>query len=135
MLESDSGSDVVAHELHSIDISSEGKIACGTNTGAVQIWDVKKLKYPQKYVEAHTAEVWAVKYHPTHGNHMFSASENGSLLHWYTDEEFVDDETVVDILGDKDCLGVNCCDVENELVACGTDRETLTIFMPMFPRD
>ena len=136
----DSGVDVVAHELHSIDISAAGMIACGTNTGAVQIWDVKKLKYPQKYVEAHTAEVWAVKYHPTLENHMFSASENGSLLHWYTDSntdhEFTDgDPTVVDILADKDCLGVNCCDVEDELVACGTDRETLTIFNPMFSRD
>eukprot|EP00729_Bicosta_minor_P000748 gene748-4490_t len=130
----DSGADVVAHELHSIDISSAGMIACGTNTGAVQIWDSKKLKYPEKYVEPHTAEVWAVKYHPTLASHMFSASENGQLLHWFTEEGYAD-PTVVDILADKDCLGVNCCDVEDELVACGTDRETLTIFSPMFPRD
>lgn len=59
-------------------------VATGGQDGMLCIWDARQVKAPASLMEAHTAEMWEVHFHPTNPNHLFTCSEDGSLLHWET---------------------------------------------------
>lgn len=48
------------------------------------VWDVRQGSTPFSLMEAHSAEMWEVHFHPTNPDHLFTCSEDGSLLHWET---------------------------------------------------
>ncbi|XP_065124920.1 nucleoporin Nup43 [Paramisgurnus dabryanus] len=59
-------------------------VATGGQNGMLCIWDVRQGGIPFSITEAHSAEMWEVHFHPTNPNHLFTCSEDGSLLHWET---------------------------------------------------
>ncbi|KAJ3606609.1 hypothetical protein NHX12_026130 [Muraenolepis orangiensis] len=59
-------------------------VATGGQDGMLCIWDARQGNAPTSLMEAHTAEMWEVHFHPTNPDHLFTCSEDGSLLHWET---------------------------------------------------
>ncbi|XP_027008260.1 nucleoporin Nup43 isoform X2 [Tachysurus fulvidraco] len=59
-------------------------VATGGQDGMLCIWDVRQGNMPFSLMEAHSAEMWEVHFHPTNPDHLFTCSEDGSLLHWET---------------------------------------------------
>nr|XP_057912868.1 nucleoporin Nup43 [Doryrhamphus excisus] len=59
-------------------------VATGGQDGMLCVWDVRQGDTPFSLTEAHSAEMWEVHFHPTNPDHLFTCSEDGSLLHWET---------------------------------------------------
>ncbi|XP_056284969.1 nucleoporin Nup43 [Pseudoliparis swirei] len=59
-------------------------VATGGQDGMLCVWDVRQGSTPFSLMEAHSAEMWEVHFHPTNPDHLFTCSEDGSLLHWET---------------------------------------------------
>ncbi|KAM9798258.1 nucleoporin Nup43 [Neosynchiropus ocellatus] len=59
-------------------------VATGRQDGMLCVWDVRQGTNPLSLMEAHSAEIWEVHFHPTNPDHLFTCSEDGSLLHWET---------------------------------------------------
>lgn len=100
--------------LHCVDRhpNQQHIVATGGQDGMLCVWDVRQGNTPFSLMEAHTAEskvgllwedvlklkfkrcfirmslvfltVWEVHFHPTNPDHLFTCSEDGSLLHWET---------------------------------------------------
>lgn len=70
--------------LHCVDShpNQQHIVATGGQDGMLSIWDVRHSSVPFSLMEAHTAEMWEVHFHPSNPDHLFSCSEDGSLLHW-----------------------------------------------------
>ncbi|KAM9778470.1 nucleoporin Nup43 [Syngnathus typhle] len=59
-------------------------VATGGQNGMLYVWDVRQSNTPLSLMEAHSAEMWEVHFHPMNPDHLFTCSEDGSLLHWET---------------------------------------------------
>ncbi|XP_034018541.1 LOW QUALITY PROTEIN: nucleoporin Nup43 [Thalassophryne amazonica] len=59
-------------------------VATGGQDGVLSVWDVRQGSAPISLMETHSAEMWEVHFHPTNPDHLFTCSEDGSLLHWET---------------------------------------------------
>ncbi|XP_024275726.1 nucleoporin Nup43 [Oncorhynchus tshawytscha] len=72
--------------LHCVDRhpNQQHIVATGGQDGMLCIWDVRQGNMPFSLMEAHSAEMWEVHFHPSNPDHLFSCSEDGSLLHWET---------------------------------------------------
>lgn len=72
--------------LHCVDRhpNQQHIIATGGQDGMLCVWDVRQGNTPFSLMEAHSAEMWEVHFHPTNPDHLFTCSEDGSLLHWET---------------------------------------------------
>ncbi|XP_028295031.1 nucleoporin Nup43 [Gouania willdenowi] len=72
--------------LHCVDRhpNQQHVVATGGQDGTLCIWDVREESSPVALMEAHSAEMWEVHFHPTNPDHLFTCSEDGSLLHWET---------------------------------------------------
>lgn len=72
--------------LHCVDRhpNQQHIVATGGQDGMLCVWDVRQGKTPFSLMEAHSAEMWEVHFHPTNPDHLFTCSEDGSLLHWET---------------------------------------------------
>ncbi|XP_057208906.1 nucleoporin Nup43 [Triplophysa rosa] len=72
--------------LHCVDKhpNQQHIVATGGQDGMLGIWDVRQGNTPLSLTEAHSAEIWEVHFHPSNPNHLFTCSEDGSLLHWET---------------------------------------------------
>lgn len=72
--------------LHCVDRhpNQQHIVATGGQDGMLCIWDVRQGSTPFSLMEAHSAEMWEVHFHPTNPDHLFTCSEDGSLLHWET---------------------------------------------------
>lgn len=57
-------------------------VATGRQDGMLCVWDVRHGANPLSLMEAHSAEIWEVHFHPTNPDHLFTCSQDGSLLHW-----------------------------------------------------
>ncbi|KAK3580498.1 hypothetical protein CHS0354_001096 [Potamilus streckersoni] len=57
-------------------------VAAGGQDGVLSVWDLRQEKYPVTLLEAHSAPMWEVKFHPNHPDHLFTCSEDGSVWHW-----------------------------------------------------
>ncbi|XP_018599193.1 nucleoporin Nup43 [Scleropages formosus] len=70
--------------LHSVDRhpNQQHIVATGGQDGMLCIWDVRHGSIPFSLMEAHSAEMWEVHFHPSNPDHLFTCSEDGSLLHW-----------------------------------------------------
>uniref|UniRef100_A0A3Q3KKC4 Uncharacterized protein n=1 Tax=Monopterus albus TaxID=43700 RepID=A0A3Q3KKC4_MONAL len=72
--------------LHCVDRhpNQQHIVATGGQDGMLCVWDVRQGNSPFSLMEAHSAEMWEVHFHPTNPDHLFTCSEDGSLLHWET---------------------------------------------------
>ncbi|XP_077408006.1 nucleoporin Nup43 isoform X2 [Vanacampus margaritifer] len=72
--------------LHCVDRhpNQQHIVATGGQDGMLCVWDVRQSNTPFSLVEAHSAEMWEVHFHPANPDHLFTCSEDGSLLHWET---------------------------------------------------
>uniref|UniRef100_A0A8C7Z5P7 Nucleoporin 43 n=1 Tax=Oryzias sinensis TaxID=183150 RepID=A0A8C7Z5P7_9TELE len=72
--------------LHCVDRhpNQQHIVATGGQDGMLCVWDVRQGGTPISLMEAHSAEMWEVRFHPTNPDHLFTCSEDGSLLHWET---------------------------------------------------
>ncbi|XP_030638384.1 nucleoporin Nup43 [Chanos chanos] len=70
--------------LHCVDRhpNQQHIVATGGQDGMLCIWDVRQGNMPFSLTEAHSAEMWEVHFHPSNPDHLFTCSEDGSLLHW-----------------------------------------------------
>lgn len=57
-------------------------VATGGHDGVLSVWDLRQEKFPVTLLEAHSAAMWEVKFHPTNPDHLFTCSEDGSVWHW-----------------------------------------------------
>ncbi|XP_056150861.1 nucleoporin Nup43 [Lampris incognitus] len=57
-------------------------VVTGGQDGMLSVWDVRQGSTLFSVMEAHSAEMWEVHFHPTNPDHLFTCSEDGSLLHW-----------------------------------------------------
>ncbi|XP_037099978.1 nucleoporin Nup43 [Syngnathus acus] len=72
--------------LHCVDThpNQQHIVATGGQNGMLYVWDVRQSNTPLSLMEAHSAEMWEVHFHPMNPDHLFTCSEDGSLLHWET---------------------------------------------------
>uniref|UniRef100_H3DP76 Nucleoporin 43 n=1 Tax=Tetraodon nigroviridis TaxID=99883 RepID=H3DP76_TETNG len=72
--------------LHCVDRhpNQQHIVATGGQDGMLCVWDMRQGSAPFSLMEAHSAEMWEVHFHPTNPDHLFTCSEDGSLLHWET---------------------------------------------------
>ncbi|KAM4772509.1 nucleoporin Nup43 [Rhinophrynus dorsalis] len=70
--------------LHCVDRhpNQQHLVATGGQDGMLCIWDVRQGRMPMSLLNAHEAEMWEVHFHPSNPDHLFTCSEDGSLLHW-----------------------------------------------------
>lgn len=57
-------------------------VATGGHDGVLSVWDLRQEKFPVTLLEAHSAAMWEVKFHPANPDHLFTCSEDGSVWHW-----------------------------------------------------
>ncbi|XP_045197287.2 nucleoporin Nup43-like [Mercenaria mercenaria] len=57
-------------------------VATGAYDGVLSVWDLRQEKFPVTPLEAHSAAIWEVKFHPNNPDHLFTCSEDGSVWHW-----------------------------------------------------
>lgn len=141
-------SDNDMYELHDVCVNpgQPDKVATGGGDGVLSVWDIRHPTFPQTIHEAHTSELWQIKFHPGHSDqHLFTCGEDGRLLHWDTNarrmqrpssEFMVPEDTnnlaIHNLLSDdSSSLGINTIDCDAELLACGTDNQALMIFAPI----
>ncbi|KAK2178261.1 hypothetical protein NP493_550g00028 [Ridgeia piscesae] len=70
--------------LHCVDKhpTQQHIVATGGQDGALCIWDMRQDRFPVSLLSAHAADMWEVKFHPSHPNSLFTCSEDGSVWHW-----------------------------------------------------
>lgn len=131
--------DIAVHPSHNY------SVAATDDDGSLVMWDVRHPIFPQSITAVHrpeAPEVWQVGFNPTRPDHLFTAGEDGCLVHWDTAGGGVGTAGIgrsFAIGGDvdlkylsQDCLGINALDVEPELVAYGNDEEKLVIVVPAY---
>ncbi|XP_067840176.1 nucleoporin Nup43 [Heptranchias perlo] len=70
--------------LHCVDRhpNQQHIVATGGQDGTLCIWDVRQGSMPVSLLDAHSAEMWEVHFHPSNPDHVFTCSEDGSLWQW-----------------------------------------------------
>ncbi|KAI0237410.1 Nucleoporin Nup43 [Lamellibrachia satsuma] len=70
--------------LHCVDKhpTQQHIVATGGQDGTLCTWDMRQDRFPVSLLSAHTADMWEVKFHPSHPNSLFTCSEDGSVWHW-----------------------------------------------------
>ncbi|XP_067876279.1 nucleoporin Nup43 isoform X2 [Heterodontus francisci] len=70
--------------LHCVDRhpNQQHIVGTGGQDGTLCIWDVRQGSIPISLLDAHSAEMWEVHFHPSNPDHVFTCSEDGSLWHW-----------------------------------------------------
>uniref|UniRef100_A0A674C897 Nucleoporin 43 n=1 Tax=Salmo trutta TaxID=8032 RepID=A0A674C897_SALTR len=133
--------------LHCVDRhpNQQHIVATGGQDGMLCIWDVRQGNMPFSLMEAHSSEMWEVHFHPSNPDHLFSCSEDGSLLHWETSSNsdtpsFLQGNRTVVIISRSaighletthmlptQMLSVNSLDVLGQCLVCGTDGEAIYV--------
>ncbi|XP_077862954.1 nucleoporin Nup43-like, partial [Saccoglossus kowalevskii] len=57
-------------------------VATGGQDGVLTIWDMRQDTYPVTLLDAHSSDMWEVKFHPSNPDNLFTCSEDGSVWHW-----------------------------------------------------
>ncbi|XP_064618268.1 nucleoporin Nup43-like [Liolophura sinensis] len=57
-------------------------VATGGEDGMLCIWDLRQEHYPINPLQAHSATLWEVKFHPSSPDNLFTCSDDGSVWHW-----------------------------------------------------
>jgi len=57
-------------------------VVTGHGDGVIGIWDTRQEKAPVTLIDAHSAEVWQVKFHSMYPDNLFTCSEDGSCWFW-----------------------------------------------------
>lgn len=57
-------------------------VVTGHGDGVIGIWDTRQEKSPVTLIDAHSAEVWQVKFHTMYPDNLFTCSEDGSCWFW-----------------------------------------------------
>lgn len=57
-------------------------VAVGRADGSVCFWDLRSDRRALEVIQAHSSDVWDVKFHSSYPNNLFTCSQDGSLWHW-----------------------------------------------------
>ena len=57
-------------------------VVTGHGDGVIGMWDTRQEKAPVTLIDAHSSEVWQVKFHPMYPDNLFTCSEDGSCWFW-----------------------------------------------------
>ncbi|XP_032877735.1 nucleoporin Nup43 [Amblyraja radiata] len=70
--------------LHCVDRhpSQQHIVGTGGQDGTLCIWDIRQGSVPISVLDAHSAEMWEIHFHPSNPDHVFTCSEDGTLWHW-----------------------------------------------------
>uniref|UniRef100_A0A3P9AE62 Uncharacterized protein n=1 Tax=Esox lucius TaxID=8010 RepID=A0A3P9AE62_ESOLU len=135
--------------LHCVDRhpNQQHIVATGGQDGMLCIWDVRQGKMPFSLMEAHSAEMWEVHFHPSNPDHLFSskvpqsgrnasitsrsaiapAGGNQSLISaWLTGDSGKGRLETTHMLPSQ-TLSVNSLDVLGQCLVCGTDGEAIYV--------
>lgn len=128
-------------------------LATGSQDGTLTVWDLRQTKFPMTTLDAHQTSMWEVRFHPSHAEHLFTCSEDGSVWHWdasalassvlkaskggdggqqspWLGLEASSKLEINSLICNKS-LSVNTLDIEGSLLLCGTDSENIySINMP-----
>ncbi|KAJ1719158.1 hypothetical protein LPJ61_006368, partial [Coemansia biformis] len=105
-----------SYALESIDVhpSQSFRLATGTDTGAVLLWDIRNPKQPtMEAFNVHESNVWAVQFHPTDASKIVSCSEDASIavVQWLADAADGHARPVRRLSSFFNALSINCVDV------------------------
>eukprot|EP00055_Hartaetosiga_balthica_P013629 m.70840 g.70840 ORF g.70840 m.70840 type:complete len:342 (-) comp8325_c0_seq2:3334-4359(-) len=107
-------------------------VASGDDEGLLVFWDKRQPSLPLAQIQPHTAPVWDVKFSQESPHVLFSAAEDGQLLHWnanpsqaatkttFTISNNNDDMVVTDI-ANASTQGINAIATTGNTVICGDD--------------
>ncbi|XP_028413441.1 nucleoporin Nup43-like [Dendronephthya gigantea] len=57
-------------------------IVTGGQDGVLGLWDMRQERYPVTLLEAHSAEIWEVKFYTSNPDHLFTCSQDGAVWQW-----------------------------------------------------
>ncbi|KAJ1665865.1 hypothetical protein IW140_002946 [Coemansia sp. RSA 1813] len=116
--------------------SQSFRLATGTDSGAVLLWDTRNLKSPAMEVfNVHGSNVWDVQFDPTNSGRIVSCSDDATLAvtQWSTDGADASSSArdVRRVSSFFNVLSVNCLDVcpftRSSIIVAGSDSGNLLI--------
>ncbi|KAJ1953086.1 hypothetical protein GGI12_006090 [Dipsacomyces acuminosporus] len=115
--------------------SQSFRIATGTDSGSVLMWDVRNAKKPvMEAFNVHEANVWQVQFHPTDSSKIISCSEDASMAvtEWSSSRASSnanEPHSVRHISSIFNALSINCFDVcpftRTSLLVAGSDSDNI----------
>ncbi|KAJ2041530.1 hypothetical protein IW146_000285 [Coemansia sp. RSA 922] len=107
--------------------SQSFRLATGTDTGAVLLWDIRNPKKPVAEVfSVHESNVWKVRYHPADSSKIVTCSEDASIAitQWSSDKPSAPRDRH-HLSGFFNALSIGCLDVcpytRTNLLVAGSD--------------
>ncbi|KAJ1752485.1 hypothetical protein LPJ79_001232 [Coemansia sp. RSA 1821] len=110
--------------------SQSFRLATGTDTGAVLIWDTRNLKKPaMEAFNVHDANVWSVQFHPNDPSKIVSCSDDASMAVTQWVSEDGQERDVRRLSAFFNALSINCFDVcpftRASVIVAGSDSGNL----------
>lgn len=129
----------------------------GSENGSLTVWDLRVNTYPACLLNAHSAAVSEIQFHPDHPERLFTCSANGEIWHWNTasmskqitntvsamslnestinpwlmSDEAKSNLEVTSLMADLH-KSINSLDCNKNKVICGCDNEAIYIINNVF---
>ncbi|KAI8323707.1 WD40 repeat-like protein [Martensiomyces pterosporus] len=113
--------------------SQSFRIATGTDSGSVLMWDVRNAKKPvMEAFNVHEANVWEVQFHPTDGSKVVSCSDDASMAvtEWARGKSSAaEPHSVRHLSSIFNALSISCFDIcpftRTSLMVAGSDSDNI----------
>eukprot|EP00742_Colponemidia_sp_Colp-10_P007458 GILJ01008033.1.p1 GENE.GILJ01008033.1~~GILJ01008033.1.p1 ORF type:complete len:374 (+),score=49.15 GILJ01008033.1:100-1122(+) len=120
------------------------KLATGSASGELSIWDLRHNNFPLNRTSGHQADVWDVQFNPSAPHILMTAGNEGWIQKWNFDSsntaelsqtqvEYLNDEEHLQLTRELECnLSVNSLDIDlsTNATVCGTDAGSVTVMIP-----
>ncbi|KAJ2743441.1 Nucleoporin Nup43 [Coemansia sp. BCRC 34301] len=110
--------------------SQSFRLAAGTDTGTIMVWDIRNPKKPHSEVlNVHKSNVWKVQYHPADSSKIVSCSDDATMAitQWAMDNDTASTSArdMLHMSSFFNVLSIGCFDVcpftSTNLLVAGTD--------------
>lgn len=118
-------------------------LATGGQDGMLCIWDLRQDKYPATLLNAHSGDMWEVRFHPSYPDNLFTCSEDGSVWQWDVSMikktlqaadvnpwlciNAAKQKMDISSLIPENIMPVNTIDIVANILLCGTDGEAIHV--------
>eukprot|EP00056_Hartaetosiga_gracilis_P006633 m.98431 g.98431 ORF g.98431 m.98431 type:complete len:268 (+) comp12519_c1_seq2:440-1243(+) len=116
----------------------DGNIVCsGDDEGLVVFYDRRQPSLPLAQIQPHTAPVWDISFSKENPHILFTAGEDGQVLHWNTNVTQATTKTTFSITNNSDEMtvtdintstpSVNSIATADGIVVCGNDECDISV--------